>query len=51
MNFRNKLERLSLESLSKWFQALIVSVVLPTYIRLGWKNLPGTNSLGYYENW
>ncbi len=22
---------------------------LPTNIRLGWKNLPGTNALAYYE--
>ncbi len=23
---------------------------LPTNIRLGWKDLPGTNTLAYYEN-
>ncbi len=23
---------------------------LPTNIRLGWKSLPGTNTLAYYEN-
>jgi hypothetical protein len=25
-------------------------LALPTNIRLGWKGLPGTNALGYYEN-
>ncbi len=24
-------------------------MALPTNIRLGWKGLPGTNALGYYE--
>jgi hypothetical protein len=26
-------------------------LALPTNIRLGWKGLPGTNTLAYYENW
>jgi hypothetical protein len=25
-------------------------LALPTNIRLGWKGLPGTNTLAYYEN-
>jgi hypothetical protein len=25
-------------------------LALPTNIRLGWKSLPGTNTLAYYEN-
>jgi hypothetical protein len=25
-------------------------VALPTNIRLGWKSLPGSNNLAYYEN-
>ncbi len=25
-------------------------LALPTSIRLGWKSLPGTNTLAYYEN-
>jgi len=27
-----------------------VASALPTNIRLGWKGLPGTNTLAYYEN-
>jgi hypothetical protein len=38
MDFRNKLECLSL------------APTLPANIRLGWKGLPGTNTLAYYEN-
>jgi len=26
------------------------SLDLPTYIRLGWKGLPGANTLAYYEH-
>ncbi len=26
------------------------SLALPTNIRLGWRGLPGTNTLAYYEN-
>ena len=26
------------------------ALALPTNIRLGWKRLPGTNTLAYYEN-
>jgi hypothetical protein len=29
---------------------MIVALALPTNIRLGWKGLPGTNTLSYYEN-
>jgi len=28
-----------------------VAPALPTNIRLGWKGLPGTNVLAYYENY
>jgi hypothetical protein len=65
MNFRNKLEYLSLASISSLVQCLRVRAE-PTrvktfqvphsrvgswpYIRLGWKGLPVTNALAYYEN-
>ncbi len=30
--------------------SLLYELALPTNIRLGWKVLPGTNTLAYYEN-
>jgi hypothetical protein len=59
MDFCNKLEGLSLEN---YFQPCLMFVgkaraplvfpdlALPANIRLGWKGLPGTNTLAYYKN-
>jgi hypothetical protein len=37
-----KVEQLKVNSLGK-------ALALPANIRLGWKGLPGTNALAYYE--
>jgi hypothetical protein len=67
-DFRNKLECLSLSSLSSLVQCYWVrpgayprvehlkvashgkTLALSANIRLGWKGLPGTNTLAYYKN-
>jgi hypothetical protein len=56
-NFRNKLEHLSLASLSSlvqclrvWPEPTLVWSTLPTNIGLGWKGLPGTNALAFFKN-
>jgi len=58
-NFRNELERLSLASLST--SVMFVdkagaypsdesALTLPANVRLGWKGLPGANTLAYCKN-
>jgi hypothetical protein len=57
MTFHNKLERLSLASLSIAYPrvehlkgtSLRYSPALPANIGLGWKGLPGKNALAYHE--
>ncbi len=34
----------------QWCAVLVYSQALPADIRLGWKGLPGTNALAYYEH-
>jgi hypothetical protein len=52
MIFRNKLEYLYLELFPSLVLCLLVRLEpnLLTNIRLGWKILPETNTLAYYEN-
>jgi hypothetical protein len=47
MNFRNKLERLSL---GKPFQPFLMFVCKAINTRRGWKGLPRTNTLACYGN-
>ncbi len=60
-NFRNKLERFSLASFFSLVQCLCIrsylkgaslgqAPALRANIRQGWKGLPGTNTLAYYDN-
>jgi len=58
-NFRNKLERLSLASLSTSimfvgkagaYQCEESALASPTKVRLSWEAMPGANTLAYCKN-